>query len=171
MKPNYLMQIAVLLASGCIASSAIAQWVWLDEHGVKQFSDIAPPSNIPQNHILKTPRGGTAAAQSDNSADKPADAGADSAAAKMPMSQADKEADYKKRKLEQAEKDKKAAEEAKRKQAQEENCAHAKAYLDELKSGVRITGTDSNGERTYMADDERAREIARAQDLVDGCNK
>jgi hypothetical protein len=170
MKSNYLKQIAMLLATCCVAASAFAQYVWLDDHGVKQYSDVAPPSNVPPNRILKQPHGGTVAPKADTSADKPTDAAADSAA-KAPMTTADKEADYKKRKQEQADKDKKATDEAKRKQANEESCARSKAYLDQLKNGTRITGSDANGERTYMSDDERAKEAAKTQETVDTCNK
>ncbi|HSY29216.1 MAG TPA: DUF4124 domain-containing protein, partial [Burkholderiaceae bacterium] len=166
MKSTYLKQIAMLLATCCVAASAFAQYVWLDDHGVKQFSDVAPPSNIPPNRILKQPHGGAPAPQADTtSADKPGDAAADSA--KTPMTTAEKEADYKKRKQEQADKDKKAADEAKRKELAEKNCALSKTYLEQLKNGTRITGSDANGERTYMSDDERAKEAAKTQETVD----
>jgi hypothetical protein len=168
MKSNYLAQIAILLATVGVATTAFAQWVWVDEHGVKQFSDVAPPGNIPLNHILKQPHGGTNAPKPDAADDKSADAASD--APKGPMTTADKEADYKKRKLEQAEKDKKTAEEAKRTQANADNCVRSKQYLDNLNSGQRITTTDSNGERTYMSDDERAKETARAQEIAGSCN-
>ena len=104
-------------------------------------------------------------------ADKTDDAGADKAV-KEPKTTAEKEADYKKRKLEQAEKDKKAGEEAKRKESNDENCARAKSYLQSLKSGVRITSTDSNGERSYLSDDDRIKEKARAEEAINAsCDK
>lgn len=170
MKPNYLKQIAALLATWSIAASALAQYVWLDDKGVKQFSDIAPPASVPQNRILKQPHG---AASKASNPDTPTESSDDAATdnAKAPPTLADKEIEYKKRKLEQAEKAKKAADEAKRKQDNEENCVRAKSYLDNLKSGARIASTDSKGERSYLSDDDRAREIARAQEAVDSCNK
>jgi hypothetical protein len=174
MKAKYLLQIALLAASSCVVSNALAQWVWLDEHGVKQFTDVAPPANVPQNRILKQPHGAPPAKPSeaaDKTTDKADDAGADKAA-KAPPTTAEKEADYKKRKLEQAEKDKKAADEAKRKQANDENCARAKSYLQSLKSGVRITSSDSNGVRSDLSDDDRAKEQARAEDAINAsCDK
>lgn len=168
MKQKYMTQIALMLATLCISASALAQWVWLDEHGVKQYTDIAPPANVPQNHILKQPRGTAPAAKSDAPEDKPADAATDT---KGPMTTADKEADYKKRKLDQAEKDKKAAEKAKHEQENAENCARTKAYLGSLNSGQRISTTESNGDRGFMTDDDRAKETARAQEMLDSCNK
>jgi len=152
----------MLLVTLGVASYALAQYVWVDEHGVKQFTDVAPPPNTPQNRILKQPHAPTATPQSNASPD---DAGADNAA-KAPQTTAEKEADYKKRKLDQAEKDKKAAEESKRKQANDENCTRAKTYLDSLKSGVRISSIDSKGERSYLSDDDRAKEQDHAQEAI-----
>ncbi|MDR3482856.1 MAG: DUF4124 domain-containing protein [Burkholderiaceae bacterium] len=170
MKAKYLLQIAVLAASSCMISSALAQWVWLDEHGVKQFTDVAPPANVPQNRILKQPHGAPVPKASE-AADKTDDAGADKAV-KEPKTTAEKEADYKKRKLEQAEKDKKAGEEAKRKESNDENCARAKSYLQSLKSGERIKSTDNNGERSYLSDDDRIKEEARAEEAISAsCDK
>ena len=172
MKAKYLLQIALLAASSCVISSALAQWVWLDEHGVKQFTDVAPPASVPQNRILKQPHGAPTQKPSD-APDKTGDAatGTDKAATE-PKTTAEKEADYKKRKLEQAEKDKKAAEEAKRKQSNEENCARTKSYLQSLKSGERIKSTDNNGERSYLSDDDRIKEEARAEEAISAsCDK
>src|SRR6476646_6885255 len=87
------------------ASLSHAQYVWVDEKGIKQFSDRSPPSNIPAKNILKSPRGHGV---------ETTDAAATPAAAPAPSSTsvADREADYKKRQLAKAETDKKAANEA-----------------------------------------------------------
>jgi len=160
----------MLLATLTVAGSAFAQWVWVDEHGVKQFTDVAPPSNVPLNHILKQPHGSGSSTvpKADAPDDKSVDAASD--APNAPMTTAEKEADYKKRKLAQAEKDKKAAEETKRTQANTDNCARAKQYLDTLNSGQRIATTDSNGERSYLSDNDRTKETARAQEMAGSCN-
>jgi hypothetical protein len=168
MKSKNFARIAALLATLSVATSAIAQWVWVDEHGVKQFTDVAPPANVPLNHILKQPRGSAILPKAEATEDKSGDDV--NSAPKEPPTTADREADYKKRKTEQAEKDKKAAEEAKRTQTNAENCANAKKYLDNLNSGQRITTVDSKGERTYLSDDERAKETARTQDIAGSCN-
>lgn len=170
MKHNYLPRIAVLFATWCVAASALAQWVWLDDHGVKQFTDLAPPASVPQNHILKQPHGSAPLTpKSEESADKSAD-GASSEATKAPQTTAEKEAEYKKRKKEQAEKEKKDADKTKQQQAMADNCARTKAYLNTLSSGARIANTDSNGERVYLSDDDRAKETAQAQETLSACN-
>lgn len=168
MNPSHLTKIAMLLASFCIYSNALAQYEWLNEHGVKQFSDIAPPGDVPQDRILKQPR---SAAGGATPAAVPSDAAQEDrpAPAKAPMTTAEKNAAFNKHKLEKAENDKKAVEEAKRQTVKADNCARAASYLASLKSGIRIANTDSNGERAYLTDEDRAKEEARTQSVVDDC--
>ena len=45
----------IALLAGFTASTAIAQWQWIDEHGRKTFSDRPPPPHIPEKNILKSP--------------------------------------------------------------------------------------------------------------------
>jgi hypothetical protein len=170
MKSTYLKQIVGLLAASSVAVSAFAQYAWLDEHGVKQFSDIPPPSSVPQSRILKQPHrivGNTPAAAP--AAPSDATATNSSASAKAPMTTAEQNADFNKRKLEKAEKDKKAAEEAKRQASQAENCARAASALSSLKSGIRVMTTGSDGQRAYLSDEDRAKEEAQTQSVVDSC--
>lgn len=167
MKFKSLTGLALFIAACQFSTSAFAQYVWLDDHGVKQYSDVAPPASVPQNRILKQPH---AAAPNYSSTPKDDDKSGDANADKAPPTQADKEADYKKRHDEQAAKQKKADEDAKKAQQTADNCARAKSYLEGLQSGVRIGTTDANGQRSYMSDDDRAKETARAQDIVNSCN-
>ena len=37
------------------AANAMAQYIWLDEKGTKQFSDTPPPASVPKNRIIKEP--------------------------------------------------------------------------------------------------------------------
>jgi hypothetical protein len=155
-----------------------AQYVWLNENGIKQFSDIPPPSSIPKNRILKAP--GTAPRTPSNSASAPAEAGdgkdgspALSASAavkdKAPMTTAEKNADFQKRKIELADKEKKAADEQKMAADRAKNCERARGYNKVLQSGVRVTTTDKNGERQYLNDDQRAQEVKDTRRILDDC--
>jgi hypothetical protein len=165
MKPTFVKQ-GIFLAGLLMSTCALAQFVWIDEHGVKQFSDTAPPSNIPKDHILKQP-GRDVPRRSEASAPDAASVDAD----KAPATVAEKNADYNKRKALQAEKDKKTAEETKRKETDAANCARAKQYLDTLNSGVRMKTAGSDGQQTFMSDDDRAKELQRAQQALADCNK
>lgn len=81
---------------------------------------------------------------------------------------AEREADFKKRQLEQDESrqkdEKKAAESQDRRQA----CESAQAYLKDLQAGNRVARTDpKTGERVFLEDPDRPAEIARAQRIAD----
>ena len=89
-------------------------------------------------------------------------------AAPQQKSLAERDADFKKRQIEQQEagqKDaKKSAEAAQKKEA----CDSAQAYLRSLEGGMRITRTDpKTGERVFLDDPERDAEIAKARARMD----
>lgn len=90
------------------------------------------------------------------------------AAATPQKSLAERDADFRKRRMEGEESakksDAKAAVDADRKQ----NCTGAQSYLRSLEAGVRIGKTDpKTGERSFLEDKDRAAEVARAQRAVD----
>ena len=166
-------KLALILAGLLASSAALAQakYVWINAQGVKQFSDTPPPGDIPEKNILKSPR---RTAPAKTSGDAPSDSAPGDAAspdgAKPASSLADKEADFKKRKAEQAEKDKKAADAAHNAQVKAENCAHAKEYLATLNSGMRMRTVAPDGQQSVMDDAQHAQETQRAQQAVnDSC--
>lgn len=88
-------------------------------------------------------------------------------AAPQQKSLAEREAEFRKRRVEAAESSKKAeakaAEEAQRRDA----CDRARIYLQSLQEGQRISRIDpKTGERVYLEDPERPAEIGRAQAAV-----
>ncbi len=161
-----------LLVAGLLMSSAVlaqAKYVWIDEKGVKQFADTPPPGNIPEKNIIKQPRRVSPAAAPPGDTSPASDSA--SSDAKPAPTTSDREADYKKRKADQAEKDKKAADDARNQEVKAQNCAHAKEYLDSLNGGLRMQVTDKDGQRAFMDDDQRAKETQRAQQALNDCNK
>lgn len=169
-------RLAVLLFGLGLAHAALAQYVWLDEKGVKQFSDQPPPANIPKKNIIKGPAAPSAkpAAKpgSDDAAPAELDAAAASAAsnaASAAPTYAERNAEYKKRRQEQVEKDKQASDDAARAEARKKNCERARDYQRTLDSGIRITNTDKNGERSVMGDEERNRASRENRQILDGC--
>lgn len=90
------------------------------------------------------------------------------AAATPQKSLAERDADFRKRKLEQQEATKKGDEKAQETADRKQNCATAQSYLRSLQSGNRIGKTDpKTGERVFLEDNERTAETARAQRAVD----
>ena len=158
-------RLAVATALALLAGLAQAQYVWVDEHGRKQLSDRPPPTSVPAKNILKQP-GGVPQVQD---AEPAAAASPSSSAASGPLSLADRDADYKKRQLEKADKDAKAADEAKQKLAKRKNCEIARAYMSQLASGERIGVVGNNGERAFMNDAERTRRTAETNRVLNDC--
>lgn len=154
-----------------LATSALAQFIWLDEKGVKQYSDMPPPASVPSKRILKTPgqtlqRGAASQEAGNDTTDGAADVSATPAA---PPTVAEQEAAYQKRKAELAEKNKKAAQEAKQASDKAVNCARARANQRTLDSGIRITQTDASGQRSFMNDDQRAKQAADNRAALNDC--
>lgn len=149
------------------ASVAFAQYVWTDEKGVKQYSDMPPPPSVPANRILKQPRGAPSATSPSN-AEEVAAAAAPSSP-QPAMSIAEKNAEFRKRKAEQAENEKKAADEARLAAEKSKNCERARDYLRALESGERISRTDRNGERSFLTDEQREKEAREARKAAQDC--
>ena len=179
MKSVWLKRISAATAAMAIlgiATTASAQYVWLNEKGIKQYSDMPPPSSIPKSRILKeagmavrsTPQEAPASGEAVANAGT-AGATAVPAKDKAPMTTAEKNADFQKRKIEQAQKDKKAAEQEKFAADKARNCEQARAYNRTLQSGERVARTDKNGERYYLSDEQRGQEARDAKRTVDEC--
>jgi hypothetical protein len=150
------------LAALLVSTTAFAQYVWLDERGGKQYSDRPPPSSVPASRILKQPGGVRPdAAPAAESQPAPATTTASSIA--------EQNAEFRKRKTEQAEKDKKAADEAKAATDKSKNCERAREYQHSLESGVRIARTDAAGERSFLTDEQRERELRETRRILNDC--
>jgi len=158
------MTVTTLLALS-MASAALAQYVWLDANGVKQYSDVPPPASVPAKRILKAPG---LSAHPSYSSDAPVAAGEDSTAKAAPTI-AEKNAEFMKRKIELAEQDKKTAAEAKAKADQAKNCERAREYQQALDSGVRLGQVDPKGERSFMTDEQRTKETQGNKQYLAAC--
>jgi hypothetical protein len=91
---------ALMLGLATLPALSHAQYMWLDEKGLKQLSDQPPPLSVPQNRILKQPRGqgvlpdAVPAAAAEGAPEAP------EAKVKRPPTLADRNADFAKRKAE-----------------------------------------------------------------------
>lgn len=179
-----------------ISHMALAQFIWLDNKGVRQYSDRPPPPSTPRKNILKVPADIAplavtrlpATASTDNAPAVPGapatnatnatDASGKSAkinapgttgAPSTPLTTAERNADYTKRKMDDAEKEKKAAEATKLAADKQANCDRAQSYSRSLADGSRIASTDKSGERSYLSDEQRAQELRNTQRTMAGC--
>lgn len=156
-------------ALAAFASLAHAQYMWIDEKGIKQLSDRGPPSSIPQKNILKAPGMATAATLVQEKPAESARAPASAEAAVKPTSLADRSADFRKRAKENEEREQKDAAAELEKRAKAEDCERASRYKRSLDSGIRVSTTDKNGEQGYMNDEQRAAESKKADKALASC--
>lgn len=161
------------LALGSTAA-AHAQYVWLDHRGVKQFSDVPPPASVPQSRILKAP-GVMVRTTSEPGAAPTADvesstnAGSATVDDKAPPSLAEKNAEFQKRRAERAEQERAARDQATAAAAKAKHCEQARNYQRVLASGERIARMDQSGERSFISDEERARELREVRQAISDC--
>lgn len=173
---------ARLLAAGALLACvtlAQAQYMWIDEKGLKQFSDRAPPASVPLKNILKAPRGIASAQQMPAQADAaapvaamaaaPAMAAPPAATPKAAPTLAERDADYRKRAKESGEREQKDKDEQSAGADRADNCERMRAAKRTLASGVRIRTQDKNGERGIMNDEQRAAEERRADKNLADC--
>jgi hypothetical protein len=149
--PFFRLTVCALLACAC--SAALAQYAWIDANGVKQYSDKPPPPAVPASRIMKAPVTPSA----------PTQAGA-------APSVAEREADYEKRRAAAQKKQREADEQAGFDAKRNSGCDAARSRSRALASGERLVHIDANGERHYLDDEERAREMREVQRTLDECN-
>lgn len=162
---RHIAAVIAMLASAGLTAPAFAQYVWLNEKGTKQYSDMPPPPSVPSSRILKQPAGAPQPIEEAPAATAQAPAGN----AKPPMTTAEKNADFRKRRAERAEKEKKAAEQARIAAEKAKNCERARDYDAVLNSGERIARADRNGERSFLTDEQRAQELRDVKRMLQGC--
>ncbi len=147
-----------------MTSNAIAQYVWLDDKGHKQFSDQPPPITVPKSKILRSPDKTTSTSDS-----TPAGHDAVPGEIKKPKTIAEQELMFNKQRAEREEKNKKAADDAKKIADKNDNCRRIASYQQSLSSGERIKQTGPDGEQSYMSDTQRADEQRIVQKRAEEC--
>jgi len=146
----------------CVATlPAAAQWKWKDARGQVVISDTPPPREIPERDVLQKPN---LVVQRQAPAAVAASAPSPEAAAKAKV---DPELEARRKKTEAEQQEKQKAEEAKVAALRADNCKRARAYVETLNSGIRLTRLNDKGEREYLDDDQRAAEMQRARQGIE----
>jgi hypothetical protein len=146
----------------CVATlPAAAQWKWKDARGQVVISDTPPPREIPERDVLQKP---TAVMQRQAAPQAPAASAAAVDAAAKPKVDPELEARRKKAEADQQEKQK--AEEQKIAAVRADNCRRARAYVETLNSGIRLTRVNDKGEQEFLDDSQRAAEMQRARQAI-----
>jgi hypothetical protein len=154
-----MRKILILLGLALAAGTAQAQIkCWTDASGKRTCGDTPPPGA--KVTTLKGPASGPGPAPEAKDSKNGKDA------KKGPLTPAEQEQEYRKRRAEaekagaQADKDKQAAD------AKKENCERAKEYLSSLEAGGRIPRTDAKGERYYLDEKQVEQEKAKARQVA-----
>ena len=173
---NRILRARLLTAGALLALSALAQvqsqvhYMWIDEKGLKQFSDRAPPASVPLTAILKAPRGAASAATMPSAT--VATDGAEAAAKPGPAlapTVAERNVDYRKRVRENLEREQKEQDALIANAGRADNCAHARAARQSIDSGARIGIQEKNGERGFMSDEQRIAEAKKIDKILAAC--
>jgi hypothetical protein len=172
MRPQTLLFAAVVAAAALSwPDPTPAQWAWRDAGGRMVFSDQPPPKTVPARDIVRQPpspppRGAGAPT------DVPAEAAAQASpppAAPGPAARpavptvADREIDSRRRQIEAADAEKKAAEEATRQAKTVENCERLRAYQRALDGGFRVARINAQGQQELLDDAARKAESERTR--------
>lgn len=151
-----------LFASCLLPLVALAQWQWIDLAGRRVYSDLAPPSSVPEKNILKRPPGSAPAAEPITSPQPvPPNASAGKAGV-LDRLVADQQ-----QKAEQSQSALRKAEQARQASTQLENCQRAKRSKKAFDSGLRVSVANEQGEREIMDDAARMAESKRLQSIIE----
>lgn len=140
---KFLLILLMLASTNTFA--AVSKWV--DAQGRVHYSDQPPPPATKSETLRSS-------SNTQDSASSSVDA---------TKTTAEKEADLKKTNAEKQAADDKAAQKKAAEDALKANCATAQQNVRTLQEGIRMVQVGPNGERSYMSDEQRQQNIARAQ--------
>jgi Domain of unknown function (DUF4124) len=152
--------LATLLAfSAFSASSAFAQYQWRDANGQMIISDQPPPASVKPSQIIKSAPMPVPVAAAPKVEAKDAKV----ATAKGPLTTADKELEFQKRRKEQAESQKTGAEKQAAAEQKAKHCETLQQKLRTLDSGLKISSVQKNGELAAMEAADREMESSKTR--------
>ncbi|RPH45423.1 MAG: DUF4124 domain-containing protein [Burkholderiales bacterium] len=152
----------LLLLAITVAPHAHAQYKWRDADGRIVYSDLPPPTSISPDAVLKGPG---LRAPSERAGASPTAGASPGAAPSAPAatSAADRELEFRKRRLERAEAERKAAGDAAKAKQLAAACEETRNELRTLESGMRMSRVNERGEREFIDDTQRAQRLESAR--------
>jgi hypothetical protein len=146
-----------LLVLALAGAAHAQQFKWVDKDGKVRYGDTPPPG-VKATRLAPPPAPAAGAA--------PAASKDAKGARKGPLTPAEQEQEFRKRKLEAQKAAQQTAQEEQERAAKRENCERAREMLTTLESGQRIARTDAKGERYYLEDAQIAQETVKARQAV-----
>jgi hypothetical protein len=177
MSRRHLLPILMLaLAASPVAH---AQYKWRDSNGRMVYSDLPPPASVapsavlwsPARPALAGPPGGSGApatpqAAAPDSASAAAPSGLPASEGAASASMADRELEFRKRRLDRAAAQEKAEQAQVRETQRAGNCENAQASLRQLESGMRISRVNRDGQPEVLDDAQREASKVQARQPV-----
>lgn len=174
-----MLKALILITSLLFAGAAQAQYKWVDKNGKVQYGDTPPPGA--RTSTLRPPPAPIAQQESAAKKDeaKKDEAKKDEAKKeegkkdeakkdeprKEPLTTAEKDAEFRKRREEAEKERQKQVQAAQEAEERRDNCARARESLRTFETG-RVARTDAKGERYYLDEAQIAKETARARQLA-----
>jgi hypothetical protein len=167
----------LLLLTLAASPDASAQFQWRDANGRMVYSDMPPPASVAPDAVIRAPARPAPAGGAGGSAESPTAAGADAAqperaapAAAPAPTAADRELEFRKRRMERADAERKAAAAAQTAQLRASVCEDARSSVRALESGMRVSRVNAQGEREVVDESQRAARLDAARKAVkDNC--
>lgn len=154
--------LALTLLLATTASPVWAQYKWQDSRGQVHASDLPPPRDIPDKDVLQRP----AAARQPAAAAAPPAALLPASAAASARPAFDAELEARRKRAEQDSAAKAKADADKLAARRVDNCRRAREQLATLDNGQRLVQFNAQGERVVMDDTARAATAAQARQVV-----
>ena len=148
-----IFPLLLLLLSATAQAGGMYKWV--DSSGKIHYSDQAPPANAQQKKLDIPTHSAPAATPSDKKKAPP-----------TAKSLADREMDFNKRRKETDEAIAKQTKDAEQAKIAKENCERARGSQRSLEENARITQTDEKGERVFLDDEARQKELERVKKSI-----
>ena len=147
------MKTILALVMMLLSATAYGQLVkCVSKDGKVEYANNCPPGTTEHQTGIRSSGGGSSSAST----------------APQQKSLAERDADFKKRQIEQQEASQKDAKSSAEAAQKKEACDNAQTYLRNLEGGMRITRTDpKTGERVFLEDPQRDAEIVKARARAD----
>lgn len=147
-----LLTIVSMLVLATAAQAGVTRWV--DAEGKVHYTDQPPPTSAKsqKNLDLKSSPALPQAAPDSKGGEK---------------SLAEKDLEYRKRKVQAEETAAKQAKEQEEAKSRKANCEQARNHLQALQEGQRVSKFNEKGERVFLEDNDRAKAIEEAKKVAD----
>lgn len=147
-----ILPLIALALIGLNAHAGLNKWV--DAEGKVHYSDTPPPD-----------------AKTESVRNIAGKGQADAPASYSPKSVAEREAEWRKSKAEKEDAAQKKSQETSHAEAKRQNCELARQNVRSIEEGARLVTYDANGEKSFMDDEARAKNLEEARKAIaDNCN-